>query len=667
MFYVSDGNEIVEHRERNEPQTIKTLPVGISGRLSKIAEVDQYQFQPTQDGSITVDLMARRLGSDLHGQLEIRDGDNRLLATTADTEGIDTSLTFAAKKGNQYTVRLHDIDFRGNRAFVYRLFIQPGPRVLRTIPPCGVRGKKGQITFVGYGLKSNTDQLETKSQQIDFPKTGNAFRYKCNTKFGVTEIVIPMSDHPELTEPTNRSKTHPTIPVPGAITGTLEQSNEQDRYTFQAKKGESWNIELQSRVLGTNLDVALEVLRPDGKRLANFDNLPGTTDAGGVIRTPKDGSYTCVVRDLSGHDGTPLAIYRLAITKLSPDFSLSLPQQLKVQLGAKLNVVVKAQRFDGFQEPIELRVKGLPAEITGPRTITIPAKKTNAKFVFTCPKDSSTKAAMLQITGTAKIGDKTVTRFATATASGNLAPRFPGDTFTDQIILARTMSPPFSVELVDKNRQRAVHRGTTYPAEFLIKREPGFTGPVQLQMASKQARHRQGMTAPILTVPAKTTRILYPCFLPEWLETDRTSRMVVLGVAKFADPKGIVRYLTKPANARITMILEGALLKVQHDADELTVTPGKSFQIPLVVSRSPKLKQQVKLELVVPPELSKVLSAKSITLGPKEKRGTLEVTSTPSAKLRGDWEIMIQATALKDNRWPVVSQTKVSVRFVERR
>jgi hypothetical protein len=36
----------------------------------------------------------------------------------------------------------------------------------------------------------------------------------------------------------------------------------------------------------------------------------------------------------------------------------------------------------------------------------------------------------------------------------------------------------------------------------------------------------------------------------------------------------------------------------------------------------------------------------------------------PDAKLDGDWQIKLVATALQQGRWPAVSVTNVTVRFV---
>ena len=177
--------------------------------------------------------------------------------------------------------------------------------------------------------------------------------------------------------------------------------------------------------------------------------------------------------------------------------------------------------------------------------------------------------------------------------------------------------------------------------------------------------HRQGVDGPILPIPAGATEVLYPCYIPEWLETDRTTRMVVLGVGWQKDPLGNIREVTKQADARITMILEGALLQVAHELNELTVNTGETFEVPFAVSRSAKLPVPVKLQMITPVELRPFirLEPESIDLSPNETQGKLRVITSKHPALVGRWPLTIKATALQDGRWLVVAQTELSVQF----
>lgn len=658
IVLVSDRPEIVEDRHRDLPQKIESLPVGVSGRLSRITEVDRYEIRPEKDGPVTVELFARRLGVSLNGLLQILDEDDRVLIDRADTEGNDLALTFAASAGKRYTIRFHDADFRGHRSFIYRLAITPGPRVITTIPAALRRGETQQLEFVGVGVATGRAQVETVMREVVVPADPNSrsFRFQLKTPHGnAPAFEIPLSD---LTE----HKSVDRIETGSAMTSRLTKQA-GTAIQFTAKKGQPLRIEAASRAIGTGLDLSLSIRDAEGKQLAQNDDLPGTTDAG-LDFTPKaDGEFTCVIDDVSGQPLDAASIFRLSIRQQQPDFELTVPQLLDVPIGGKAQLAIKAARKAGFKAPIAIRVEGLSEGIKVPEDAQIPEGKNDLKLNIEVAAETAAQAGAIRIIGEAKIGEATVTRIARAPAGGNLVARRPATETTDRLLLTTTLKPPFSLELIDRNRQRPVHRGTTYPAEFIIKRDDGFNGEVQMMMAAGQSRHRQGITGPVIKVPPKADRALYPSFMPEWLATDRTTRMTVLGMAVIADPKGTKRYVSKPAGARITMILEGALLKVSQQAGELTVAPSSEFTIPLTISRSAKLKETVTVNLIVPEELTGALQSRPVKVEPGQSTVPLQIQALTDQRLSGRWPLTIKATTMQDGRWLVMSQTEATVDF----
>src|SRR5205823_1521944 len=132
------------------------------------------------------------------------------------------------------------------------------------------------------------------------------------------------------------------------------------------------------------------------------------------------------------------------------------------------------------------------------------------------------------------------------------------------------------------------------------------------------------------------TRAFYPCFMPEWLETSRTSRMILVAVAKVPDPRGNVRHLVTDVHGRITMSIEGALLKVSASVSELTVKPGREILLPLRIARSPRLVEPVKLELVMPEDLAGLLRMEPVVLAPGRTEATLRITTVDDPRLTGE-------------------------------
>jgi hypothetical protein len=314
VFMVGIGPEVVEDERRKAPQPLMSLPVTVSGRLSKMEEVDRYRFVAPRAGLVTCDLMARRLGANWHGCLEIRDATGRLVADVVDAEGQDAALTFAAQAGAQYEVAVRDIDHAGDRSYVYRLSIVAAPCVLAAIPAAGRRGETRDVEFVGVGVATGALQLESVARAVTFPTdpTRTSFAYSLETPQGTAlPFELFASDLTELVEPAGPAAAPQPLPAPAAVTGVLDQPLTVDRYLLQAKQGERWTMALEARRFGSPLDVALAVFGPDGKELANADDLPGTTDAGLEFVAPADGGYQLVVSDMAVRGGTRAAVYRL--------------------------------------------------------------------------------------------------------------------------------------------------------------------------------------------------------------------------------------------------------------------------------------------------------------------------------------------------------------------
>src|SRR5262249_46650212 len=258
------------------------------------------------------------------------------------------------------------------------------------------------------------------------------------------------------------------------------------------------------------------------------------------------------------------------------DFTLQLSvQRVSVPIGGKFDLAVKAIRQGSFKGPIALTVKGLPAGISVPANLAIPADKTDLVVSLQAAKDAGPAAAIVTVAGTATVGTTPVTRIAQARVPITLAPRHPDENQLPVVLLAVTLAPRFKGHPVDQDTGRKVHRGTTFPADVIVERLNGFQGEITLQMAAQQSYQVQGITGGDVVVPPGVSQTIYPCFMPEWLETSRTSRMGMIAVARVPDPKGKVRWAANEITGFITMTMEGALLKVSAEDSEIMVPAGR--------------------------------------------------------------------------------------------
>jgi hypothetical protein len=674
MLYIGGRHEFSESRSRDLPQRLTGIPVAVSGRLSRLTEVDRYEITAQETGVISIDLMARRLGADFQAVLEVSAADGTPLADYSDTQGLDGSLSFAATAGESYTISIRDADFRGDRSYVYRLSVTTGPRILCNVPAYAQRGLTRDVTLIGYGLTDGSAQLQSLRRSLTFPTDDSSaqFTLPVEAAAGTAMMTIQSSAIQELTpgdaELTSISENTWKVTGPAAITASLNPEAENHRCCWPVVKDELWKISLQSRGIGGCLDVALSVVSPSGQIVRDVDDSGGTSDASFEFRAAESGDYCCIIRSITTRTGQPDEIYRLEILRSVEDFELTVPQQINIPSGGKTEITVQAVRSGGFSGEIAVSVNGLPPGLTPEGTWLIPAAASEIKVSLQAAADAAVTAGVLTFEGRAKTATGELSRAATAVAAGNLSPRTATDLRTSRVIAAMTMPAPFDVLIIDRDRQHEVSRGTTFLADVEVARKPikegdvPFAGAIRLETSAAQQRYRAGIRSTSIVVPADTTRSQFPCFMPEWLATDLTQRMLIHGVAQVPDPKGNLRELTKAGNARITMIMEGALLKLTAEVREPLTVPGDMLEIPVRILRSPTFQVPVTIQLhrdVLSDEVNRLFSAEPLLLDPKEDTGHLKIRVSSDKAVTGDWQLRLTATALQDGRWPVISETEL--------
>lgn len=661
----SDGEEVLEQQPHRGLQSVPKLPCVVSGRLFKNEEVDRYRFTAPADGPLTLLLTARRLGSNLNGALQVRDEAGRVVADTADTDGRDAALTFAAKAGKSYAVEVHDVDFRGDFSYVYRLAFRPGPRVLAALPAAGRRGETHPVEFL---VDTGKPKPERITRPVAFPADSGAtsLAYRLETPAGTAPAFpLQLSAVPERA----KSELPPadglrTLAGAGGISGALDAGARADRYQFAGKKGEAWRVSAEAREIGSSLDLTLALRGPDGKELAKNDDLPGTTDAGLELVLPVDGTYTITVADTSRRrDDTTL--YHLGLEPVSPDFLVQATAQVNAipEAGAKL--AVRVIRRGGWNGAVTVTASGLPAGMSAPPVVVAPGT-TDAALAVSVAPGSAVSAGLISLTAAGEINGTAATRTAIATGTGDLAPWSTRDNEVTPLLVAGTMKPRCYLAPVDKDGGRRIHRGATYPAEVIVNRLEGFKGEVSLQMAAHQSYTCMGITGPDFPVPPGVELVRYPCFMPEWLETNRTSRMILVGVTRVPDPKGNIRYLMAPIDGRITMAMEGALLKLAHTHEERMVRSGQSFRVPVQLSRAPQVTEPVRLELIVPDDWSDMaglLHAEPVTIPSGKSDGEVTIVTKADPRLLGEVPLVLRATVSQPGGVVIVSETEVPIEF----
>ena len=694
-FLISPDRAIHEDPENStSSQALPALPTAVLGCLTQHEEVDRYSFQADLTGPVTARLMARQLGAPFHGALEAHDQQGQLLTDTADTTGIDPSIAFFVQQGEFYTVSVRDLDFRGHRSFVYRLSLRAEPHIITTNPVVGRRGAQLPVRFIGYGLQTRSMKLETVVETITFPHDPQVtdFQAPLTTEFGKTSYSIRLDNIPQRSYPDRPANKAPEpVHADTGITRTFGANVDEHVYILDAKADEFWTVRATARAVGSPVDLALVIRDANGETIAENDDLPRTTDPAIHFQASTAGPFQVSVRNLSGQSGAT-AFYYLELRQAAPGFRLQLEsQQVQLPVGETAELVLRAQRSGGFNGTIRIEAKGVPEGVTiqPGNPFEIPAGKNMLKVTFACRPDSSSQAALLSFTGSAQLDGVQVRHPAWAPDNSNLAAREPE--FTSAIMLVRTLKPRIKIK-PEESDERTVHRGSTHLGGVLFERLEGYDGEVLVTLSgSQETKFRQGFGGPDVRLEADALHLFYPCFLPEWLETLDAYRGRLNAVASVRDGQGFGRQLITrfPPNTSFGITIEGALLRLSHQSQELTVPRGASFDLPIRISRSPKLTVPIQLQLIVPAVLKDLVFTNPETLPTGKSNVYYKIQSLDKPALNGRHRLTVRALAsqrsalfptivdagvspldpglielMKQGQMPVMSETHFLVHFV---
>jgi Bacterial pre-peptidase C-terminal domain len=639
-FVVGELPEVVEEEIPGDPIPVPvTLPVTINGRIFPREDVDVWAFDLKKGQTVTADVNAVRLGSPLDARLQVLDPAGRVVAEK-DSPGGDPLLHFTAAADGKYAVRIHDTQFRGSQAHVYRLTLTPGPWVDRVFPLGGKRGAKTKFEVTGTNVPAEPVEVALPA---DGPWTF-AHRFSVGGQ-QTNPVLFDLDDLPEVSE----ADAGKPVPLPAVANGRIGKPGEVDSWTVALHKGDVREFELRAARLGSPLLGVLTVCDSAGKELARAESGTGPAEALLRFTAPADGTFTVRVADQFHSRGGPEFAYRLRLTEPGPaDFRLALAADvLALPQGGQAKLKVQAERVGGHAEPITLAVEGLPEGVTA-QPATIPAGQPAAEITLKADAKAVVQGARLTVRGTAK----DVTRTA-------VMPALRGAAELDSVLLAVTVPTPFKI--VGEYDMRWAARGSVHRRHYRVERN-GYDGPLEVTLADRQARHLQGVTGPTVTVPAGASEFDYPVQLPPWMETGRTCRVCVQAFGVVKDANGteqVVSFSSVQQNEQLVAVIEPGRLGVEAERTSLVAVPGKEVELPVRVSRAKGLPGPVKLELIVAPHLHGI-TAEPVEVAVDKDTARVVIKFGDAARGPFNLPVVLRAT-LTDKGDPVIAETKIEI------
>jgi hypothetical protein len=504
LFSVGNLNEIRETEPNNDPASAPTIELGttINGTVSN-EDIDYYAVNLEAGGRIAVEVEALRLGGPLFDpKLKLFDPEGHEVLTEDDTCLVaqDAAFVHVAEHSGRYLVAISEAAYGGADNYCYRLHIGKFPRPLGATPLGGVGGATAEITWLGDpGLSKQIVSFPAKpprmtteiSPKNEFGEAPTPMRFRIGDKLGTPEI-----------EPNDQPGEATTGPCPGGFEGVIGAPGDQDWFQFEGAAGQSFDVRVWARELGSPLDSVLKVTGPNGADLLNDDDSSGM-DSSGRITLAENGFHRICVRDHLGRGG-PLFTYRVEVNPVEPALDLSLlenkPAQIAVPRGNRAFLLVSANRHD-FGGPLSVHFSGMPPGVT---TVLEDVRDGESAFPVVIQAASEAVATGALVDMTASLA---------STGGPNVQGRLKQDVVlvfgvnetvfwqrrVDRLALAVTDPAPYEIEIAQP--RAPIVRNGTKDLKVQAKRNKGFDSPIDLRIPWLPS----GVGAGTATIPAGAT------------------------------------------------------------------------------------------------------------------------------------------------------------------
>jgi hypothetical protein len=468
-FVVGDQAEVQEKEPNNDVPEAQRVDLNstINGTMASATDVDYYVFAGKKGQRVLVSCLASSIDSRFLPDVEVYDAKGHMLGSGRNYQGNDALADCTLPDDGDYYVRLYEFTHTanipgGSTEYFYRLSINTAPWI-DAIHPCAVEpGKATPVTVYGRNLPGGQPDptvvvdghvLEKITATVTAPAdpaasgltfTGRispaasgleAFEYRVRGPAGVSNpFLLAIARGPVALDNDNNDtqETAQEVTAPCEVAGRIEKLRDRDWYVFNAKKGDTYNIDVQSDRLGAPTLTYLVVR--DEKKNNLYESPPDNPETLSTkfftrsedpppyrFTAPADGKFFVLVGGhLADVQAGPRHYYRLRIAPDRPDFQLIVapsantrPDSCTLWQGGSQSYSVFAVRRDGFAGDIQLAVEGLPPGVTcAPQTLGGGARET--ELVLTAAADAAAWTGEIKVKGTATVKGQAVTREARA-------------------------------------------------------------------------------------------------------------------------------------------------------------------------------------------------------------------------------------------------------------
>jgi hypothetical protein len=715
VFVVGDLPEVAEKEPNNDVDQAQRVELNstINGTVAQPTDVDYFVFAGKKGQRVLLQCLCASIDSKLTPEIKVLDKNLREMIAVHASPLQDCLVDVTLPEDGDYTIRLvqfaHQI---GGPDLFYRLNITTGPWIDAVFPHVIAPGQTADVTVYGRNLPGGTldpnivvggRPLEKLTVKVTAPKEpaavsrltfgGNVppvtavldgFEYRLKGPAGSSNgvlmtfarapVVLEKGDH----ESVDKAQ---VIKVPCEVAGRIDKRNDRDFYAFEAKKGDTFVIEVFSHRLGAPTDLFMAVINATGKAPTDMVQLDDNGETLSPVHfptatrdpapykfvAPADGKYVIF---LGSHLSSTMAdvthSYTLRIAPEKPDFRLFVmppdmhrPDSLLVGQGGNEAVTVLVQRLDGFKGEVELTVDGLPPGVTCKPQYVGPGQK-QGFVVFSGAMDAKFWAGTIAIKGKGMIDGKAVVHEARpAAVTWPVPPQSGIPTITrleHNFALAVRDKAPYELKcgieaatVIHGDKIAIPMKLTRHWAEFkgnlqviLIPQEmPPGVQFAPLTLAPGKDDQTLNLSVPANVAPGKYT-FVFKSFAP-------ISPM----------PKGKAVNVVQPSTAVTLTVLPRTVANLSVSNAAPALKAGDEFELTVKTARTNDYTGEFKVKLVLPPE-AKGISAEEVTIPAGQNEVKLKLKAAADAAPGPRNNLTVQATAVLEGV-TLTHETKINV------
>jgi len=564
-----------------------TLPVAVDGTVASLNH-QYFKFKADAGQTVSIETVARRLGSPLDPIIRLLDAAGRELAWSDDESGLggDARIQHAFAEAGEYFLEIRDIRYQGGGGHFFRLRIGDFPIVATPFPLAVQRGTQAAISFSGHDATAPVTLTIPADQPVDWMNVGAKRPDGHSSGFATLHV----TDTPALveTEPNNAAAEATRIELGQSISGRIDGKGDVDHVVFAARKGDKVTVRAVTRRQGAPTSVYLRLLNAAGGQLAAKEDF-GVDDASFEQAIPEDGDYTLAIEELHRRGGPEFGWW-VEVVPSQTGFDLSVGGlTVNVGAGSTANLTVNANRR-GYNGPIQVAAVNLPDGVISQPTVIGPGMKA-VELTLTSTTDSPlSRAVPVQVVGTGKEGDRDLR--VVATTDDAMKASFAGIPWAPQNLggqVALGVGPKPQIRLKSEVQEVTFGKQLSATVKVTAERAEGFNEAITLAVTPEA--NKGGL-------PGNVTADVKP------IAKDQTEAVVTFTAtdkAALGDYTVVITGTIKQDKTTVVQTVPGLTLRLTEPM-QITVTPatdkvaaGGELKAKVTVQRNPALSGEVVL------------------------------------------------------------------------